>query len=74
MTEKEFAALLALEGRSLVVKLMHCRGDFFHDYQLQKYVVAKVLDAEGFVLYHVGPHRRRKYTVDKLIKAYYKHD
>lgn len=70
MTEKEFAALLALEGCRLAVKEAYFRTDR-SPYEVVRHVNAVVYDSEGCVVCNSGYVRRRWYAVQSLIKRYY---
>ena len=70
MTEKEFRALLALEGRELEIKEGHFRSSFF-PYKVVRHMNAVVSDKDGTVDISSGFVRRRWYAVQKVIEGYY---
>lgn len=70
MTEKEFRALLALEGRWLDIVVQHFRSTF-SPYEVVRHVNAVVRDKDGTVDISSGFVRRRWYAVQKVIEGYY---
>ncbi len=72
MTEEEFVALLAIEGKKLVIDRTMARGSRKNLYTPVAYYAAHVHDPKyiNWVAY-TKQYRSRSYAVQKIIKEYY---
>ena len=72
MTEEEFVALRAIEGKKLVVDRTMSRGNHKNLYRPVPYYAAHVHDPKyiNWVAY-TKQYRSRTYAVQKIIKEYY---
>lgn len=72
MTEEEFVALLAIEGKKLVVDRTMARGSRKNLYTPVAYYAAHVHDPKNVALVeYTKQYRSRGYAVQKMIKDYY---
>ena len=72
MTEEEFVALLAIEGKKLIVDREMSRGNFKNGYKPVPYYRTYVADTRQEALGFFGKaYRSRAYAVQKVIKDYY---
>ncbi len=72
MTEEEFVALLAIEGKKLIVDREMSRGNFKNGYKPVPYYCTYIAETQQQALGFFGKlYRSRKYAVQKAIKEYY---
>ena len=75
MTEEEFVALLAIEGKKLVVDRTMSRGNHKNGYKPVPYYATYIDNPnETGVGFFSKPYRFRWYAVRKAIEEYYKND
>jgi len=72
MTEQEFVALLAIEGKKLIVDREMSRGNYKNGYKPVPYYSVGILDPNDPSLGFFGKmYRSRSYAIKKAIKKYY---
>ena len=75
MTEEEFVALLAIEGKKLIVDREMSRGNSKNLYKPVPYYRTYVTDPQQGALGFFGePYRSRAYAIQKAIKDYYENN
>ena len=72
MTEEEFIALLAIEGKTLIIDKIKSRGNSKNLYKPVPYYSVAVGDTQNYTTTpFTNAYRSRAYAIQKMIQKYY---